>query len=65
MNPKDKHLTKEHEKKIGSTKVQTKDTPKSAKNIMGSSTRRNQVTYDLNPSPIAQNKSCKEMGKKP
>lgn len=26
--------------------------------------RRNQVTQDLNPSPIAWNKSCKEMGKK-
>jgi hypothetical protein len=30
---------------------------------MGSPKRRNHKTQDLNPSPVAQNKLCKEMGK--
>jgi hypothetical protein len=30
---------------------------------MGSPERRNHETQDLNPSPVAQNKLCKEMSK--
>jgi hypothetical protein len=46
-------------------KYKQKTTSKNVECTMGSFKRRNQETYDLNhPSPIAQNKSCIEMGGK-
>jgi hypothetical protein len=46
-------------------KSKQKTTPKSAEHTMGSPKRRKHKTMDLNPSPVARTKSCKEMGEKP
>jgi hypothetical protein len=54
-------LAREQEKKQG-WKSKQKTTLESAEPIMGSPERRNHKTYDLNPSSVAQSKSCKKMG---
>jgi len=46
-------------------KFKQKTIPKREESKMGSPKRRNHETWDLNPSPVALSKSCKEMGKKP
>ncbi len=55
-------MNKRRKKKASKSKQKT--TFDNAKCTMGSPKRRNHETRDLNPSPVAQNKLCKEMGKK-
>jgi hypothetical protein len=54
-------LNKRRKKKELQSKQKT--TPESAEHTMGSPKRRKHKTEDLNPSPVAQSKLGKEMGK--
>jgi hypothetical protein len=60
-------LAREQEKKKERTEAPTKDLlhSKMQNAQWGSSNKRKPQTLDLNPSSVAQSKSCKEMGKKP
>jgi hypothetical protein len=65
-NGRKKHLAREHEKKKERTKVQTKRSHSKVQTTQwGSHKRRKHKTQDLNPSPAAPSKSCKDMVKKP